>query len=68
MSIINLYKNSEEISYVTGTLIEISDRDFLNLEITCEEDLDIEVYLEDYKLPLIYSTTKKLFYTKKHII
>ena len=62
MSIINLYKNSEEISYVTGTLIEISDRDFLNLEITCEEDLDIEVYLEDYKLPLIYSTTKKLFY------
>lgn len=65
MSIINLYKNSEEISYVTGTLIEISDRDFLNLEITCEEDLDIEVYLEDYKLPLIYSTTKKLFYTKE---
>lgn len=63
MSSIILYKNSEEISYNSN--IDVLDRDLIRLRIDCLEELDTEVYVEDYRLPVIFSDEERCFYTKE---
>lgn len=58
-----LYKNSIEIDYSTGSIIEISDRDTIFLKIISHNNIDLEVYLEDYIIPTFFSEKDYCFYT-----
>lgn len=58
---VSLFRNDEELDLTVSSSVTVLDSDFIRLSFLKKFDEKVEVYLEDYSLPLIFSETENLF-------
>lgn len=57
---LEIFKNNEEIDLSISSTILVLDTDFIQLKISNEHNEKIEIYVEDFLLPLVYFEDKDI--------